>query len=139
MHEELTAQFVKIEKQGTKAPRIKCIFCQREADKRYWHRHKEEKKEYRQEWIEENLLTKRQQDRKYEAFHRKHLSDRYVCRKIIGEGGIKKRQIPPSLIEFKRAVLQLKREIKIEQVDKEHSAAKRTRDSNLRALEEWRD
>ncbi len=93
---------------------LKCRACMQAADLKYWHKNKGAKLARKKSYNEENKEKIRAQQREYMRKERSDLGDRYVASKLVGESKLKVSELKrfPELIELKRAVLKLKREVK---------------------------
>lgn len=131
---EAQAKLATKKREGTVVSKwYKCRYCMRELDKRYWHRNKQAKLDYKKDYIKANKDIILEQQRAYEEKQRSALTDRYVISKLIGSTQLKTADIKivPDLINLKRATILLKRKIKEENEHKKHIRLEAARGSDF--------
>lgn len=159
-HGELTAEQCNIT-----AKRIRCKQCQRDTANKHYAVHKDRNikrvREYRannkdrlrkmkyESWLrnKEKYVERRKRDhRKYFLRAKANLEDNYVKSCLQKHSGLRYKDMPPELVEFKRVILMIRRKMKMSELeakngskDKEHQPAKGACDRNARAARKGKD
>jgi hypothetical protein len=147
------------------ATRIRCKQCQRATANAHYAQHKDKNikrvREYRNNnkdkvrkmkydsWIrnKEKYVDRRRRDhRKYSLRAKANLEDNYVKSCLQKRSGLRYKDMPNELVELKRAVLMIRRSMKMSELekkhgseDKEHKPTKGACNRNVRAAGKGKD
>jgi len=137
-HGDLTIEQVKVAYNKNKDGVItsnyyRCKECFRQMDRASWRKHAEKRRATSLKYKHENKEKVAKATKKYEQRQREELGDRYIRRKLIGETKLKANELKkfPELIELKRAVLLIKREVRAQNEHKKYIRLERSRGTNL--------